>query len=315
MVIKEKQPISTISWLTSLKGTGCAKLFYEPESIDELVELCKGFYTDNLDFDLIGHTSNTLYTPDYCCERMVSTRKLNNFVFEDNYIECDCGTSVRKLALKAVEKGVKGFEGLIDLPGTVASAIYGHATCYGCDLSSMLIEATILTDDGKTIIVNPDWFEFTFRNSVLKKGLKKAVILSLKFQRNNDDATELKRIADKNHEKRRSSQPEARNSLGSIFAHQGRRTFLNYSLAVITRLYGIILFLSGKDAKEIDAKRRHLTFAMLFATDVEPYIQTWNWYQWKDEKSHSLFWKYVKIHKLMFTKSVFEIIIKKPNEK
>lgn len=310
MIKKDNYPIARVSWLSTLNGKGCSKEFYEPETIEELTELCADFYSKGLDFDLIGHTSNTLYTPDYVCERMVSTRKVNHFEIKEDCIWCECGTSVRSLSIAAVNEGIKGFEGLIDLPGTVASAIYGHATCYNCDLSSLMIEASVLTEDGKIQTVKPEWFGFARRSSVLKRKEKKAVILSLTLVRENGDVGELKNIAEHNHTKRKSSQPEAKNSLGSLFFDSATPSRLNRFLYIVTKPYAVVLRIIGNKPLEVEEKRKKMIFTLLGAKDVAPYVKSWNWYQWSDEQSHSLFWKFVRLRKRMFVKNVFEIEIK-----
>ena len=310
MIVKNNHPISKISWLTTLYGDGVAKTFYEPESISELIDVCCDFYSQRIKFDLIGHTSNTLFTPDYVCDRMVSTRKLNHFEIKQDCIECECGTSVRVLSTAAIGAGIRGFEGLVDLPGTVASAVYGHATCFNCDLSKLLTEVTILTEQGEVKTVSPEWFDFKTRSSVLKRGEKKAVILSLRFRREDGDKDELKRISDQNHIKRRATQPEAKDSLGSIFVSEHQPTVLNRFLTIVTYFFGLSLRVFGKTSKEIAVRKKQLFFSLLNARDVEPYIPYWNWYQWKDEQSHELFWKYYKLHRKLFKRSDFEIEIK-----
>lgn len=310
MIIKKKLNIAEISWLTTMSGGGYVKCFYEPESVEEITELCRGFYSTGQTFDLIGHTSNTYFVPDYVCERMVSTRKLRNFEIRENEIYCECGTSVRQLSLAAIDAGIKGFTGSVDLPGTVASAIYGHATCYGTDISSMLLKATLLKSNGNVIDVDPEWFGFAKRSSVLKRREEHAVILSVILKRQNGRVDELKGLAEKNHAERRATQPEAKNSLGSIFANSGKATFLHKVLRHLLAPYAIILQLLGKNKKQIEEKCKHIIFALLGARDIEPYVRTWNWYQWKDDRAHELFWKYVRLHKKMFTRSEFEIEIK-----
>ncbi len=297
-------------------GGGYVSSFYEPESVEELKDLCLSFYAKEQPFDLIGHTSNTLYLEDYSSERMVSTRKLNRFEIRENEIYCECGASVRQLSIAAMELGIKGFEGLIDLPGTVAASIYGNAGCYDCSINSLIKEVTILTDRRRIERVKRDWFAFSERSSALKRGEKRAIILSVILNRENGDPNVIKELANRNHSIRRVTQPEAKNSLGSIFADSGKPTFLYWRLAAISQAYGILLKLKGDNNEKIVKKRKHLTFVLLRATDVEPYIKQWNWYQWSDEKAHELFWKYVKLHRRMFTKSVFEIEIKhNPNFK
>ena len=75
-----------------------------------MCELCRRFFADGKVFDLIGHTSNTLYVPDYHCELMVSTRKLKKIEIKRDEIVCECGTSVRQLAISALEDGIKGLK-------------------------------------------------------------------------------------------------------------------------------------------------------------------------------------------------------------
>lgn len=310
MIIRNNIPVDSISWLKHYKG-GVIKSFYEPENIEELRNLCKELYTTGCRFDIIGHTSNTLYTPTYNCDCLVSTRKVTKFEITNDYIYCECGVPVRKLSLTAVEEGIKGFEGLINLPGTVASAIYGHATCYNCDLSNLLLEAEILADDGEVITVKPVWFGFSVRSSVLKRGEKKAIILSLKFRRESADVSMLKSIAEKNAENRKKTQPEAKNALGSIFAEEGKPTVLHYVLLAITKVYAFFLQIKGCSHCDIEKERMALTLKLLGAKELEKYVPYWNWYQWKDESAHALFWDYVKLHKKLYTKSKFEIEIKK----
>lgn len=275
-------------------------------------ELCKDFYTKGEDFDLIGHTSNTLYLPDYYVERLVSTRRLTKFEICEGSINCECGVSARKLSKLAVETGVKGFEGLVDLPGTIASAIFGNASCYGCSIISLLISALVLTCDGQVITVTPEWFAFAKRSSALKRGDKKAVILSVTLRKEFGDREELAHKAAIIHNTRKRIQPAPQGSLGSIFADEGRPTLLNYTITIITKLYSILLKVVG--SKDIESKRNHLTFLLLNAEDVEPYVHHWNCYYWADERAHELFWKFARLHKKMFTKSEFEINIKRNNK-
>lgn len=313
MIIKKNHRLFSFCWLASsynkIRTTGGGvSSFYEPESIEELQVLCKEFYAKGENFDLVGHTSNTLYLPDYCVERMISTRKLTAFEIGDDTIICEGGVSVRKLAKVAVEAGVKGFEGLVDLPGTVAAAICGNASCYGCSISNLLVSALVLTGDGQVLTVDSEWFAFTKRSSALKRGEKKAVILSLTLRKEFGEREELACKAEVNHNTRKRTQPAPQGTLGSIFADEGRPTLLNYTIISITKVYSLLLKVVG--AKDIGQKRKHLTFRLLNATDVEPYVHHWNCYYWADERAHELFWKYVRLHKLMFTKSEFEIHIK-----
>ena len=75
-----------------------------------------------------------------------------------------------------VDEGVEGFDGLWDLPGTVASAVYGNSGCFGCEMSDIFHSAEILTPQGEIKVVTPVDLNFVRRNSNIKKGILKGVI-------------------------------------------------------------------------------------------------------------------------------------------
>jgi UDP-N-acetylmuramate dehydrogenase len=114
-------------------------MFYEPESKEELTSLCRDLYKRKEDFLIIGHTSNIYFTPDYHANIIVSTRKVKDINISDDSINVDCGVSVRSLSRRMVDLGIKGFYGLIDLPGTVGAAVYGNASCFNCSITKLLI--------------------------------------------------------------------------------------------------------------------------------------------------------------------------------
>ena len=238
----------------------------------------------------------------------MSTRKLTHIELKDNRIECECGVSVKKLANIAVAEGIKGFEGLVDLPGTVAAAIYGNASCYECSISELLVEARALTKDGNLVTVDHDWFDFAKRSSSLKRKEKEAIILSVTLRANKGDKNKISSLAEQNHQLRKNTQPAAQGTLGSVFSCEGKPTLLNYLITSVTKVYALLLKLVG--GKDIEKKRKQLTFCLLGAKDVEPYVHHWNCYWWRDDVAHQLFWKYVRLHRMMFTKSDFEIEIK-----
>lgn len=289
-------------------GVDC---YFEPETLSELQNLCKKLYEQRIDFDIIGHTSNIYYVPGYHAKNIVSTRSLTQFLFTNEDIYCECGVPVRKLSLEAIKHGIAGFEGLIDLPGTVAAAVYGNAGCYGCSISSLLMEATIIDANGKVLHVGPEWFGFEKRSSLLKRAEKNGIILSVRLKRLNCNKQKLEQLAEENHKLRIATQPKPHNTLGSIFREDGSPTLCNMIIMIVVKVFVLFYYLVGKSSSQIKEKKKHLVFKLLNATDIEPYVHHWNCYYWKDKSSHYLFWKYVRIHRLMFKKNDFEIEIKK----
>lgn len=309
MIERKNIPIKEIAWVAP-SDAGVIGTLYEPENVAELTTLCQHFFEQNTAFDLVGHTSNILYTSRYSVERMVSTRRVDHYRLEEDHIICECGTNVRLLAQSMTKAGVKGFDGLIDLPGTVGSALYGNAGCFQCSVSALLMEATLLLPDGTVQTATPEWFHFTQRSSALKRQEQKAIILSATLRKETGDASILMHTAEENHRKRRAAQPGPKNSLGSIFSNSGEPTELKHQIDGRLSELEVRLISENADLKTQREETTHQALALLGEDCLQPYVRAWNWYQWNDDNAHRLFWNYVKQHRRMFTRSDFEIEIK-----
>lgn len=307
MIVRNKLHIYDICWLNHARG-GVIGTFYEPESREELITLCRSLYKEKKPFDLIGHTSNIYYLPNYSVDIMVSTRRLKNVEYKDNLIIADCGANVKQLAHAMVDEGVKGFEGLIDLPGTIAAAVYGNASCYKCSVTDMLESVEFLKDDGEIVTLKPEDLKFTKRSSALKRGEFKGVILSVILRKEYGDVVSLKELADKNHSNRLRNQPGPKDNLGSIYAIKEGYSRESWLIRMLASFICLPVKLLCK--KKYSRAKLNAILRMYNAVELQPYVYGWNRYVWKDEKSHELFWKFHMIHQKVFNKSDFEIEIK-----
>lgn len=306
---KNNIPIYSICWLNHAQG-GMIGTFYEPETREELVDLCRFLYKEKKPFDLIGHTSNIYFLPNYSVDIMVSTRRLKNVQYKDDLIIADCGANVKVLAHAMVNDGIKGFEGLIDLPGTIAAAVYGNASCYECSINDMLVSVEFLKDDGDIVTLKPEDLKFTKRSSAIKRGEIKGVILSVTLHKENGDAKILKEQAEKNHRNRVLTQPGPKDNIGTIYAHTDGYSRKSYLVRLLVRLFVFIYRFIQKDKARVKRAGIDAILLMYNAKELKPYVYNWNRYIWKDEQSHELFWKFHEIHKKLFNKSDFEIEIK-----
>lgn len=307
MIVRNNVPIYNFCWLHHCKG-GHVHYLYEPESKEELASLCKKLYKQDKCFDIVGYTSNIYFLPDYNTEVIISTRKVKSVVETEEVILADCGTSVSHLARKMVEEGVEGFEGLVDLPGTIGASIYGNASCYGCSINNLLISLEVLKPNCDIVTLYPKDLELTHRSSAFKRHEIEGVILSAKLNKKYGDAIELKQKAMEITHLRKSTQPGPANNLGSIYSNEEGSTYLGFILRIIGRLCKTIMSPFGIKISEID-----VALYLLGEKDLNKYIFDWNRFIWYDENAHNAFWRYHKIHRLLFRKSQFEIEIKTNN--
>lgn len=309
MIIKHNIPIYQICWLNFAEG-GTVGTFYEPENLQELIDLARTLFLEKKSFDVIGHTSNIYFLPNYNAEIIVSTRRLKNIIVGEKTVTAECGTGVKSLATQMVDSGIIGFEGLIDLPGTVAASVYGNASCYNCSINKLLVSFDVLRPDGTIVTLFPDDLQLSKRSSSFKRGEQKGIILSVTLSCNKGNIEELKMKAQLNHQIRISTQPPAQNNLGSIYRDVQEWSLFGKLLNGIVGLLGFVYRLKCKDKGELNKRKKALLLKLIGAEDIEPYLYNWNRYIWKDADAHRLFWKYHNRHQLLFKKSAFEIEIK-----
>lgn len=307
MKIKYNVRIYDICWLNHAQG-GVIGTFLEPETKEELIEVCRSLYKEGKLFDLIGHTSNIYFLPNYSVDIMVSTRKVKSVIYTKDNIIAYCGASVKQLAHAMVNEGVKGFEGLIDLPGTVAASVYGNASCFNCSINNLLVSIEFLNENGEIITLLPEDLKLSKRSSILKRGELKGVILSATLRKEYGDTEEIKALAEKNHKRRLETQPGPKDNLGSVYAVSNGFSRKSWMIRKLASVLCILLRLIHRDKVSINSKDLLLRFYN--AKELQPYVYGWNRYIWKDEKSHELFWKFHQIHQKLFNESKFEIEIK-----
>ena len=242
MEVHHNVSINKIAWL-KIPNPGVIKNLFIPENRAELEELCCKLYSEKKQFDVIGHTSNILYYSTYNPENVVSTRKVNFYSVHDNVIECDCGVNVSKLSREMVEFGFEGFEGLIDLPGTIGAAIFGNAGCYDCSITSLLEYCELLRPDGTIVRLSKDDLELSKRSTVLKRKEVDGIILFAFLSKRKGDPTKLQAVADINRQRRRTTQPGPAKNLGSDFASVGKVTLKYRILMLLCRVYYLLYYL------------------------------------------------------------------------
>lgn len=305
----ENVSVQKVSWVKSNKikleaSCGVANLYY-PETIDELKGLICSFYENKEEFDLIGHCSNTLFLPSYKTKHLVCTKHLSKYTEDDDFIYCECGVPVSILSKYAVEKGYKGFEGLCDLPGTIASGVYGNCGCFGCTVLELVESFTLLGNDGTEKTLRVADLKPSFRSTALKRGELKGVIIGVRLKKVLGQVDEIKRLAQQAHDKRKATQPTGANNLGSTFNGGQKATFKGYLFKVV------LLCLSKLYHHKQQRVYLPKALALFGKSQYSPYL--WNWGRWMfyDEKSYELFPKYYEFLKTLFKDIRLEIEIKK----
>lgn len=298
-----------VSWVKSnknaleLNSDAISNLYY-PESIEELVDVINSITQAGEEFDLIGHSSNTLFLPSYHVKHLICIRELTSWYETDSEIVCDCGVNVALLSKEMISMGYEGFEGLNDLPGTIAGAVYGNSGCRNCSVNDLVTDIELLTKDG-ICHIGRDELKLSFRSSSLKRKELDGVIISVRLEKRKGDAQSLREIADKNHEFRKNNQPNGANNLGSTFDGGKCPTIKGKLLGLFEKCIRLLTLNRNPRLSYL------LMLRCIGKACFVPYVYKWNRYMFLDEYSHELFPQYVQFVCSLYKDARLEIEIRK----
>lgn len=298
---------------TWIRTGGICNFYITPSTIIQLEKLATFLYQNNIAFEIVGATSNCYFLNNYFPKVVISTLHLNQILETDTNIICDCGVLVSNLARECVEKGYKGFSGLVNLPGTIAAAIYGNAGCYGCKATSLLEQLCALTYNSSSNhvevkILNVADLCLSHRSSAFKRKEILGTILSVTLKKELSKPNieiEKARYATL---KRKTTQELPVRNLGSIYKKLVyRKNFKNiiaYSLKTILR----VLHISNNGMTFY----KHLQLWQYGYRYLDKYIsdKNINTFIWTDSEAERMFPIYQEFMSKIYSNPQLEIEIK-----
>ena len=302
ILYEEDVLLSQKSWI---KTGGVCSCWIKPDSIAQLTNVCRYLYMHQLDFDIVGNTSNIFFHSSYNPGIIVSTIKVNHYEIDKNCVICDCGVNVTKLAKDLLAKGFANVYGLIGLPGTVGASAVNNASCFNCSISSFLISASCLMENGTIKELSRDAFNYSHRTSSFKRGETKGVILQLKL--NLSYALEVNQEIEKSKEVikyRKEKQEGPRLNLGSVFSNLQIKNNKRIRIArKVSSALNKVIFIH---------KKNYFKKCILFFygyIDLDAYIsdKSLNTFIWKDKYAEAKFVRYKEFMRKVFFPLSIEI--------
>jgi UDP-N-acetylmuramate dehydrogenase len=129
-------------------------------------------------------------------------------------IKAGAGALDSMVAKGAAKAGIAGLEFYAGIPGTIGGALTMNAGCYGRETKDVLVEATVMTRAGETIVIPASEFGFTYRHNALPDGL---IFLNATYQGAPDDPAAITARMGEITAKREASQPIREKTGGSTF--------------------------------------------------------------------------------------------------
>jgi len=206
-----------------IKVGGPADFLVTVTSADDLESAVRFLWDEKMPFILLGSGSNVLIS-DAGIREVVLINEAKKVEFIDQpgqapLLWAESGASFGGLSRRTGAKGWSGLEWASGIPGTVGGAVVNNAGAFGADTAENLLLAEILhpiEDRIQRAEWSVDQFGYDYRTSVIKAGLKPAVVLSATFELERSTPQEVKGKISDIATKRQSSQPGGP-SLGSMF--------------------------------------------------------------------------------------------------
>ena len=214
---------------TTMGVGGIADYFIRVKKIEEIVEICKFCYAENIPVLIIGWGSN-LVVSDFGFNGMVIKNEAEGLVINRDRGEviADSGIAIGKLLMSVASNDLGGIEFLAGVPGTLGGAINNNAGSKKYGIGDYIKSITCLeerTGELKLMRHEYDWMDFSYRDSKLKSDYKnkkfKPIILTVKLRLARKRKDEILRLIQENIQVKNATQPLGEKSAGSFFKNQG----------------------------------------------------------------------------------------------
>lgn len=254
---------------TTFKVGGPADYFVIPEGPEEIKEVITLLKREDIPYYILGNGSNLLVgDKGYRGVIIQMYKNLNRIDTKGNQIYAQAGALLSKIAAEAQAQSLTGFEFASGIPGTMGGAVMMNAGAYGGEMSHVLVNATILTQEGVIKTLTLDELELGYRTSIIARN--GYVVLEAVIELEPGNLEEIRARMEELKEKRITKQPLEYASAGSTFKRPegyfagkliedaGLRGFRVGNAQVSAKHCGFVINLGGATAEEIVALMDHV---------------------------------------------------------
>ncbi len=200
---------------TTFKIGGAADVFVKLKTKEELEKIVALSKQCDVPIFILGKGSNLLVSDNGIEGIVASIDGIDDIQINGETVVCGAGASLRAVCLAAQRAGLSGLEFAYGIPGTIGGALYMNAGAYGGEMSQVVVSATALDADGKTINLSLNDMLLGYRTSAFKST--RLIIVSVTLKLKSGDADIIKAAMEDFFSRRRDKQPLEFPSAGSTF--------------------------------------------------------------------------------------------------
>ena len=245
-----------IKFETYFQTGGVVKIYICPQSAAKFTRAVSYLQERDIDFKIIGFTSNVLLFDQIQYSVIISTKNLTNVEIDGEYADVDCGFSLQDFVRIAITNGASGFEGLEGIPGSIGGGVFMNAGAYGYNIAENIVSVDCIDPSGKVITIDKEQCDFGHRRSLFKKT--KSIILRVRFRLKQGTKEDIASKVETFHIARHSYQEFVYPNLGSMFSVRGDlyRELLRGESKAKTYIYYVLKLMLKNPVSKFVARKK-----------------------------------------------------------
>ena len=201
---------------------GKAKVYFKPESLNELISFLKEFGKTEK-FFILGAGSNILINDGIFNGVVIKLGKnfSNISLLPNKTIVAGSATSDKNLSSFALENNISGLEFLSCIPGTVGGGLRMNSGCFKKEFKDILVSVQAVDRMGKVLTIPVSKIKFSYRGNDLDKDL---IFLSASFKGEFKEKEKIQEYMKVIKNKKDYTQPTKIKTGGSTFKNPIKQT-------------------------------------------------------------------------------------------
>ena len=201
---------------------GKTKVYFKPESLNELISFLKEFGKTEK-FFILGAGSNILINDGIFNGAVIKLGKnfSNISLLPNKTIVAGSATSDKNLSSFALENNISGLEFLSCIPGTVGGGLRMNSGCFKKEFKDILVSVQAVDRMGKVLTIPVSKIKFSYRENDLDKDL---IFLSASFKGEFKEKRKIQEYMKVIKNKKDYTQPTKIKTGGSTFKNPIKQT-------------------------------------------------------------------------------------------
>ena len=196
----------------TFRAGGTAKYYVIPDEYKKVRDVLRLCVEENIPYYVIGNGSNLLVQDDGFDGVIIEIDSaLAKIEINGNEIVAKAGAKLSKIAVKALNESLTGFEFAHGIPGNLGGAVTMNAGAYGGEMKDVLKWVKVLDNNGEMKTLKAEELELGYRTSIIVK--EKMIVLEacIELHEGNRDEIEMhmKELMAKRKEKQPLEYPSA----------------------------------------------------------------------------------------------------------